>query len=327
MTEKLDNFIFISAQPDVPYFHWQCEIYVNNFIRLGIERERIFILFAYTDNKSKLSDGAENLKNLTPNVFGFSDDRERKHYIPSIKPYLIYRFLEKFPEYGKTFFLHDSDIIFNYLPNFSKLLKDDLQYMSDTTGYINFDYIMDCDKRYKSQHKELESGMLLREMIDVVGVEPSEVKKYSKDSGGAQYLMKNQSWFVWYKIYKDSTLLYDKMKRFHSRYPITNGEIQFWTAEMWSILWNMWWWKYQTKVTDELNFCWATDPISFCDTNPILHMAGITEDMKKEHFYKGEFIDKNPIELLQQNDRSFDYIDNKSSTYKYIQEIKKLSQK
>ena len=56
-------------------------------------------------------------------------------------------------------------------------------------------------------------------------------------------------------------------------------------------------------------------------------MAGITEDMKKEHFYKGEFIDKNPIELLQQNDRSFDYIDNKSSTYKYIQEIKKLSQK
>ena len=325
MMKEQQEFIFISAQPDVPYFHWQCEIYIQNFIRMGIDKNRIFVLFAFVDNNTKLSEGAEKLKNLTPNVFGFSDERERKHYIPSIKPYLIYKFLEKYPEKGKIFFLHDSDIIFNYLPNFDSLINDDLQYLSDTTGYLNFEYIMDCDRRYKSHHKELENGMLLREMVDVVGVEPSEVKKYSKDSGGAQYLLKNQTWFVWYKIYKDSTLLYDKMKRFHTRYPIPNGEIQFWTAEMWSILWNLWWWKYQTKVTDQLKFCWATDPISFCETHPILHMAGITEELKKEHFYKGDFIEKNPISEINNNPNKFDFILEESATLRYVHEIKNRS--
>ena len=117
------------------------------------------------------------------------------------------------------------------------------------------------------------------------------------------------------------------MKRFHTRYPIPNGEVQFWTAEMWSILWNLWWWKYQTKVTDQLKFCWATDPISFCETHPILHMAGITEELKKKHFYKGDFIEKNPIESFINDNLHFDYIDKNSATIKYLNEIKILTQK
>ena len=322
-----NNFFFISAQPDVPYFHWQCEIYINNFLRMGIEKERIYVLFSYHITENGLSEGAKKLMDLTPNVIGFPDLRDKKHYIPSIKPYLIYKFLEKFPEKGERFFLHDSDIIFNYLPNFDVLNEDTTQYLSDTKGYLNFDYIMDCDKRYCETHPVLDKGMLLREMVDVVGVDPSIVKKNNQDSGGAQYLLKNQTWFVWYKIYKDSTLLYDKMKRFHSKYPITNGEIQFWTAEMWSILWNLWWWNYDTKISQDLNFCWATDSLNSCDLNPILHMAGITDDMKKEHFFKGEFIDKNPIDNLRIDGNFFNYIRKDSSTLKYIDEIKKIIQK
>ena len=327
MEKVPDELIFISAQPDVPYFHWQCEVYIKNFIRLGIDSNKIYVLFSYNSHDKKLSQGAENLRKLVPNVLGFEDLRERKHYIPSIKPYLIHEFLKENPEKGKIFFLHDSDIIFNFLPDFQSMISDNLQYMSDTTGYLNFDYIMDCDKRYSEKHESLENGMLLREMVDVVGVEPSVVKRNSKDSGGAQYLFKNQSWYVWYKIYKDSTLLYDKMKRFHQRYPIKNGEIQFWTAEMWSILWNLWWWNYETKVTSKLNFCWATDTISLCNNKPILHMAGITDGLKREHFYKGEFIDENPLEKLLHNLDYFNYIKSNSSTLIYVEEMKKIIQK
>ena len=28
----MGDLLFVTAQPDVPYFHWQCEIYLNNFI-------------------------------------------------------------------------------------------------------------------------------------------------------------------------------------------------------------------------------------------------------------------------------------------------------
>lgn len=317
---------FVSAQPDVPYFHWQCEVYLNNFISMGIPVENIYVLFAVGKNQ-KLSEGAEQLKKYTPNIIPYPDNRDKKHYIPSIKPYLISELLKGSPELGKRMFIHDSDIIFNYLPNFDNLLENNIQYLSDTNGYLNFDYIMDCDNRYSKFHDNLENGMLLRDMIDVIGIDAGEVKKNNKNSGGAQYFLKNQTWFMWYKMYKDSTVLYDRLKRFHHRYPIDYGEIQFWTAEMWSILWNLWWWGQETKVVDELKFCWATDTITKCDDTPILHMAGVTEDIKNKHFYKGDFIDKNPIHCLKNDNSYFDYIDGGSATIKYLNEIKILTQK
>jgi len=32
----MDSLLFVSAQPDVPYFHWQVKLYVHNFIEKGI---------------------------------------------------------------------------------------------------------------------------------------------------------------------------------------------------------------------------------------------------------------------------------------------------
>jgi len=175
-----NKIIFVSAQPDVPYFHWQCEIYLNNFIIKGIPTENVYVLFA-TNKGESLSHGAQKLKKYTHNIFSFEDSREKKHYIPSIKPFLIYEFLKKFPEKGKLMFVHDSDIIFNFLPNIDHLTDDNFQYLSNTNGYLNFDYIMDCDNRYFEKHQNiLEKGMLLREMVDVVGVDPSQVKKTTK---------------------------------------------------------------------------------------------------------------------------------------------------
>lgn len=34
---KKEDIIYVTAQPDVPYFHWQIELYVHNFISLGID--------------------------------------------------------------------------------------------------------------------------------------------------------------------------------------------------------------------------------------------------------------------------------------------------
>jgi hypothetical protein len=254
-------------------------------------------------------------------------NRERKHYIPSIKPYLLYEWIKEQPKRGELFLLHDSDIIFNYLPDFSNLINDDYIYMSNTRGYIDFNYIMDCDGRYKEKHPQLDSGQLLREMCDIIGVEPSIVKKNDVNSGGAQYVFKKQDWQMWYKIYKESIGLYDKLMRFQRKYPISPGEIQFWTAEMWSVLWNQWWWNKETRITKELDFCWATDKIDTCDTNPILHIAGVTDDLKNTLFFKGDYINNNPIELLKNDIKYFNYVDKQSTTYKYINEMKKIIQK
>jgi hypothetical protein len=51
-------------------------------------------------------------------------------------------------------------------------------------------------------------------------------------------------------------------------------------------------------------------------------MAGVTDNLKKTKFYKGEYINVNPIEKLRENPNHFDYIESNSCTIKYIEIMK-----
>jgi hypothetical protein len=319
-----NNLIFVTAQPDVPYFHWQVRVYVHNFIELGIDPKNIHVIFAMVMGNTQPSEESLNLKNLGINVHHYLDNRDKKHYIPSIKPFLISKWLKEFPNYGKLFFLHDADIIFREIPIFDSLIKDNTIYLSDTIGYIGYNYIIDCCNRYEKTHKNSEKEQLLNEMCSIVGIDKEIVKINQNNSGGGQYLFKETDCDFWDKIYRDSTLLYDKMIDYHKRFPISPGEIQFWTAEMWALLWNLWLYKYETKISNELDFSWATDGIEMYSKKKILHMAGVTENLKNKKFYKGDYININPIERIKENFNYFDYIDNNSITIKYIDVMKSL---
>ncbi len=322
-----NDLLFVTAQPDVPYFHWQCEIYIHNFISKGIKPEQIHILFAIVQGNTTPTKESLDLKKFGVNIHHYLDERAQKHYIPNIKPFLIYKWLEQYPENGKCFFLHDADIIFRELPNFEKLLEDDIIYLSDTTGYIGWNYLVDCCNRYESRHPHSEKYQLLQEMVDVVGINLECLECNKDNSGGGQYIIKNTDWLVWQKIYSECAPLYDQMISYQRRFPISPGEIQFWTAEMWSLLWNLWYFDKETKITPELNFSWATDPVSTYEKYPILHMAGITDDQKKTKFYKGEFININPLDKLRENINYFDYVDKNSSTIKYVEVMKSIIKK
>jgi hypothetical protein len=240
---------------------------------------------------------------------------------------LISNWIQSNPKFGELFFLHDADIIFKDLPNFEELLKDDVCYLSDTIGYIGYDYIMDCCNRYEQHHPNSEKGQLIKEMADIVGLEVDVIKQNQENSGGGQYLIKNTTCEMWDKIYKDSTNLYNQMMDYQRRFPISPGEIQFWTAEMWAVLWNLWMYGLETKVTRELDFSWATDSIVVYDKRPILHMAGVTDDLKNRKFYKGDFINVDPIEKLKNEPNCFDYIEKDSATLKYIDVMKSYLKK
>ena len=133
----MKDIVFVTAQPDVPYFHWQVKLYVHNFIEKGIDPNSIHVIFSTLGN-NKLSQGAEDLKKIGINIHSYKDERVNKRYIPSIKPFLLYKWLEQYPQYGKCFFLHDADIIFRELPDFEKMINDDICYLSDTIGYLHY---------------------------------------------------------------------------------------------------------------------------------------------------------------------------------------------
>ena len=323
----MKNILFVSAQPDVPYFIWQIKLYVHNFIEKGINPNKIHVVLGLVQGNTKPSKQSEELKELGVNVHYFVDERVKKHYIPSIKPYLISKWIQSNPEFGKLFFLHDADIIFRDLPNFEELLNDNTCYLSDTIGYIGYDYIMDCCGRYEQKHPNTEKGQLISEMSEVIGVDVDIIKTNQKNSGGGQYLIKNSNCELWDKIYKDSIKLYDQMLNYQKRFPINPGQIQFWTAEMWALLWNLWMYGFETKITDEMSFSWATDDIKKYEQHPILHMAGVTDNLKTTKFYKGDYINMDPILKMRENPNHFDYINKDSSTIKYMENMKSYIQK
>jgi hypothetical protein len=323
----MENILFVSAQPDVPYFIWQIKLYIHNFIEKGIDPNKIHVVLGLVQGNTKPSKQSEELKELGVNVHYFVDDRVKKHYIPSIKPYLISKWIQSNPEFGKLFFLHDADIIFRELPNFEELLNDNTCYLSDTIGYIGYDYIMDCCGRYEQKHLNTEKGQLISEMSEVIGVDVDTIKTNQKNSGGGQYLIKNSNCELWDKIYKDSIKLYDQMLNYQKRFPINPGQIQFWTAEMWALLWNLWMYGFETKITDEMSFSWATDDIKKYEQHPILHMAGVTDNLKTTKFYKGDYINIDPILKMRENPNHFDYINKDSSTIKYMENMKSYIQK
>jgi hypothetical protein len=323
----MENILFVSAQPDVPYFIWQIKLYVHNFIEKGINPNKIHVVLGLVQGNTKPSKQSEQLKELGVNVHYFVDERVKKHYIPSIKPFLISKWIQSNPEFGKLFFLHDADIIFRDLPNFEELLNDDTCYLSDTIGYIGYEYIMDCCRRYEQKHPNTEKGQLISEMSEVIGVDVDIIKTNQKNSGGGQYLIKNSNCELWDKIYKDSIKLYDQMLNYQKRFPISPGQIQFWTAEMWALLWNLWMYGFETKITDEISFSWATDDIKKYEQHPILHMAGVTDNLKTTKFYKGDYINIDPILKMRENPNHFDYINKDSSTIKYMENMKSYIQK
>lgn len=322
----MDNIVFVTAQPDVPYFHWQVKLYTHNFIELGIKPNNIHVVFSTLGN-NQLSDGAQDLKHIGINVHSYKDNRKDTSYIPSIKPYLISRWLYDYPQYGKCFFLHDADIIFRELPDFNMLLSDEVCYVSDTIGYIGYNYIIDCCNRYEKQHPTSDKHQLLNEMANVIGIDVNIIKENQQNSGGGQYIIKNTDHTLWERIYEKSTPLYKQMLNYQKRFPINPGQIQFWTAEMWSVLWNLWLFGFETKITKDLDFSWATDPVSVYEQKPILHMAGVTDNLKTTKFYKGEYINIDPIQKLKENTNHFDYVDKGSATIKYIDVMRSYIQK
>lgn len=318
----MSDLVFVSAQPDIPYFHWQTKVYVHNFIEKGVNPNQIHVLFI-VDIDNEPSQESLKLLKLGVNVHHYKDDRENKLYIPTLRPLILSRWLKENPQFGKCYFYHDSDIIFRELPDFESLMDDEYCYLSNTKSYIGYDYIKTCSKRYSDVHTTLNQDELLTKMCKVIGIDPEIVKQNEENSGGAQYLIKNTDYLFWEKVYRDSQSLYLTLLIFHNEHPIPH-EIQMWTSDMWAVLWNLWLIGNETRITETLSFSWGTDSVDKYEEHPILHMAGVTDELKGDKFYKGEFINVNPLKLLHYNIDYFDYVDSNSATKKYVEVMESL---
>ena len=182
-----NKMIYISAQPDQVYFHWQVELYMYQFAKHGI-KDQCYAVFGYTGDKP-----SEYIVNLSKKykIFWYKDERNQyvpNFYIPSIRPHILKKFFAQYPELGKDVFYHDSDIFLVKIPI---LPADNYAYLSNTVTYIGYNYIKSCSLRYKNKYPELPDDDLFSKMCECAGISEELVKSNDLNSGGAQYLLRN----------------------------------------------------------------------------------------------------------------------------------------
>lgn len=283
------------AQPEIVRFEWELEVAITNLLEHNIKD--IYVLFASFD--PSISD---RLKQKYPHIsiYRYADDREYKGYIPSIRPYLWWKFLEENPEMEKEQFLYiDSDVIFREMPNIPQL-EDNEWIGSDCSGYLSLDYIKGCEN----------GPQIANKMLDIIGISEEQLNEHLGLHLGAQVLVNKPKKEFWKKVYNDSNALW--------RYFVSiDTNLQTWTAEMWSQCWNIVLFNYKPLTSDDFIFNWATDPIENWEKHKIFHNAGVTED-RKELFFKGKY-DKNTPFF-----DDFSHISPNFCSYNYVQAIKKV---
>lgn len=289
---------YILCQPAIKRFEWELQVCLTNMIKTNrISSKNIILLFSKHDD-----DVPKHLKaeyGIETHVY--RDDRDDKRYIPSIKPYLWWKFLEENPKrQSEMYFYMDSDVIFRRVPR-PRGVKPDRWLCSDCNGYLNLDYI----KSRKHGDK------IIDRMCQIIGVTRRSIETINNNSGGAQWVIKNPTAAYWKKVYNDSTKLYRYFKSIDT-------DLQKWTAEMWSQLWNMMYFNIGPQISKELNFCWATDDVKRWNEVKIYHNAGVTADMK-DLFFKGKYTSRTPF------DDDLSFVDKNKAQIKYIEAIKKVS--
>lgn len=303
---------YVSVQPDNIYFRWQIQVQINNFKKHGIE-DKMIVIMGY---QPELGISPETLKlsETTKAKFFFYEDKRDaflKSYIPSIRPYLLKQFFLQYPKrfHNKAWMYHDCDIIFRALPKIKGVNATKIIHLSDTASYLDSGYI------------KSKSPDLFKELCKIVRVRPDVVVENDNRCGGAQYVFGGQAIVgaaFWDKVMNDSVYLFKHMEATKAKY-CPEHPIQSWTADMWAILWNLWYMGYQTEISSELSFSWPVDNISNWENHKILHNAGVT--VKDNHlFFKGRYIDHDPFNEM------FENIDKNYLSYKYVQEILETKQ-
>ena len=290
--------ILITCQPIDQYFIWQNHLYVESCLEQGFEEEQIHILL-YKPKGREHNPNWEKLKGVYPklNIFVYEDDGVQAFlpiYIPILRPHLMWQHFKRFPELEqKTIIYTDCDILWLKGLDIEKLYDDDVCYISDAKSYMNHSYF-ESKKRdiLEEKREESLSRDFLKEICDIVGIDKQVVIDNNDNTGGVQYILKGVNAAFWKKVELDvlniRTHLLGINKQF---YKDENSGIQSWCADLWALLYNLWYVEKQVKVVPELNFAWSTDAIQKLETHPILHNAGIVSVTQGTWpaFYKGKY--------------------------------------
>jgi hypothetical protein len=278
---------YISAQPAIPYYTWQVEVMITNFIEMGINPNHIDIV-CWKQN-GIIPEEWSKLANTYPVRFFFYDDtRETRHYISSIRPNILKQHFQQHPYIeNDVIFYHDCDIIFTKPVKewiTEEMLNDDKWYGSDVRWYISYDYI-------KGKGEDV-----LDAMCSIMDIDKETVKEKQLNCIGAQYLLKGINYEFWNWVEMKSEILFKDITEMNNQKIKEDPKyhtLQIWCSDMWSVLWKGWLMGYETIAHPNFDFSWGTSSENDYTKMNIFHNAGVTSG-SVGLFYKAKYMNTLP---------------------------------
>lgn len=287
--------IFVSAQQDNKYCLWQLYVQMANFRRLGIEKDAVVLLAYDGQRPSPFVDDFRRQTKAT--VLCYPDTRPDKRYAAATYFHLVSKFLAS-NKITESIFYHDGDIIFKQLPNFHKMLNDDVNYMSDTSNYLAADLYDPDDIRLMANYLEIDPALVLNRNL----------------TGGAQYLIKQHDPQMWADVARLSTGLFNlTTQAFKDK---KRKRPDPWMMGMWTLLWKMWDAGYKTDIHRDLDFTWPTYSADTYKGVKILHNAGVQPHQANEMFCKGSYAERSPF------GEDLSFVSPKYASYYYANELR-----
>lgn len=283
----------ILAQPSVKRFQWELEVLLTNIRQFG-DFEVVLLFTRHDDTVPQYLAGKYGVQ-----CFVYEDRRNDTTYIPSVRPWLMWKYLAGDPaREQETYFYIDSDIIFREWIDFTTLASGPKVVVgSNCSGYIDYDYLVSRKK----------GPQIVKDMAEICGITVEQMK--GVPGIGAHIYAQNFSAEFWKRCYFDSNKIYH-----HFEYMDT--DLQKWTAEMWAQLWGWVREGYTIEAPKELDFCRPTDDIKMWDMVKIMHNAGVVGP--GDLFFKGQYVSSTPF------DEDFSYVRRDKVSKKYVEAIKSV---
>lgn len=326
----------ITAQPNDLYFCWQLRVQLTNLRKYDLSSRARVLIWYHTDRLGG-NDFQQQWERLFKDFqevkfFRYEDPTGELHnvigkfnYIPLLRPWLLGKHFADYPDLsGDAVLYMDSDVVFTKKPDFSRLLEDNICYLSNTRSYIAASYFDSKVKDVLPERLEAYKSIdILDEALQEFQLNRQIAIDNEEGSGGAQYLLKNIDASFWEEVFMGCIKVRVNLGSVNRRFFENEDKgFQSWCADMWSILWNLWRRGYKTACPWEMDFCWATDPIGKWDMVQIYHDAGAhTREIEPGH----QLFLKRDLPYVNNQRTPFDddlsYVSGKYCSKNYVREI------
>lgn len=257
---------FVIPIPDSPYYLWQALVQMANFRELGYEDDAHYPIIYFNDRPSDLLLRLWESDEIRAFLHLYPDTRDDTSYSASMKPWLLGKFFEQFPEESSHVYNYlDPDCVFTRPMDFAPFLGDDNRwYGSDTRSYTGAQYIRE------------KGEQLFLDLCAIADVAPEDVLTHDENTIGAQYFIKNAGSDFWFDVERKSVMAYQHMRNTASLYqpPGHQYPIQAWCAEMYLQQFETVRAGFTPVASDLMSFCWANAPAEAWDTHAYFHDAG-----------------------------------------------------